>query len=235
MSSTKKTRDVIIQTAGKLFAERGLDVPIREIVQKAHANLGSIHYYFGSKDKLLETVLEYATEGWKNHADVLDYLRTTSDTLFDSPEGRKEIIRRMYDIILRIPDPTQKNDLWPAKLIHRILSSPVNTPLKKMLCEKIAEPNRLSTNRVLERLCPEMTPDEIHIFNAQFFVMPFIMLSTVDPSFPPPFEINCSQEIFFLKSRRFMVDTCAYILELCRKGLFLTDIRKLPNSICPDK
>ena len=230
MSSSKNTRDILIQAAGKLFAEQGLDVPTRQIVQKAHVNLGSIHYYFGCKDNMLDAVLEYATDGWKNHADVLDYLRTSSTALFNSPEGRKEIIIRMYDIMLKAPSFDEKKELWPSKLVHRILTSPVNSPLKKKLCDRIAEPNRLSVNRILKQLCPRMSEDEIHVFNSQFFVMPHIMLSTADPSFPPPFSIGCSQQVFFQKSRQFLIDTCSITLELCRSGQLLTGKEKTTES-----
>src|SRR5688572_5880982 len=52
------TRDVLLEAALRLFAERGYDaVGIREIVAGAGANLAAVKYHFGSKRELyLETV-----------------------------------------------------------------------------------------------------------------------------------------------------------------------------------
>jgi len=49
------TRRRIKLAARKLFAIRGLDVPIRDIVKTAkQKNSGSISYYFHSKDNLIK-------------------------------------------------------------------------------------------------------------------------------------------------------------------------------------
>lgn len=52
------TRELLLETAERLFAEQGYDgVGIREIVAAAGANLAAIKYHFGSKrDLYLETV-----------------------------------------------------------------------------------------------------------------------------------------------------------------------------------
>lgn len=46
--------------AEQLFGDNGFDgTSIRDIAQKAQVNLAMISYYFGSKEKLLEALLEY--------------------------------------------------------------------------------------------------------------------------------------------------------------------------------
>ena len=51
------TRDQILDTAERLFAEFGIDgVSIRTITAEAQVNLAAIHYHFGSKEALVREV-----------------------------------------------------------------------------------------------------------------------------------------------------------------------------------
>ena len=53
-----ETRELILDAAERLFAQRGLDgASLRAITEAAGANLGSIHYYFRNKRTLIEEVL----------------------------------------------------------------------------------------------------------------------------------------------------------------------------------
>lgn len=55
-----ETRELLLATAERLFAEHGLDaVSMRRISREAgQLNTASIHYYFGSREALVEAVLE---------------------------------------------------------------------------------------------------------------------------------------------------------------------------------
>lgn len=56
----------ILQVAEKLFAEDGFDgTSIRQIAKEAKVNIAMISYYFGSKEKLLETLIIHRTSGMK--------------------------------------------------------------------------------------------------------------------------------------------------------------------------
>jgi AcrR family transcriptional regulator len=53
----------IMETVEVLFAEKGVNgTSVRHIADKAHVNLAMISYYFGSKDKLLESLFDYRGE-----------------------------------------------------------------------------------------------------------------------------------------------------------------------------
>lgn len=53
-------RETILSTAMKLFGEKGFEgTSVREIANDAGVNLAMISYYFGSKEKLFENVVEY--------------------------------------------------------------------------------------------------------------------------------------------------------------------------------
>lgn len=54
---------VIVEAAERLFAEKGFaGTSVRDISEEAHVNLAMISYYFGSKEKLLETIFKYRGE-----------------------------------------------------------------------------------------------------------------------------------------------------------------------------
>ncbi len=50
----------ILQVAEQLFAEEGFDgTSVRDIAKKANINIAMISYYFGSKEKMLESLVIY--------------------------------------------------------------------------------------------------------------------------------------------------------------------------------
>lgn len=52
-------RDVLLNVAERLFAERGFEaVSVRELASEAGVNLAMVSYYFGSKEGLFEAVIE---------------------------------------------------------------------------------------------------------------------------------------------------------------------------------
>jgi AcrR family transcriptional regulator len=59
MAGSTSTRDLLLDAAARLFAERGIDnVSIAEIVRAAHQrNASAVHYHFGSRDEVLRNVL----------------------------------------------------------------------------------------------------------------------------------------------------------------------------------
>ena len=55
-------REHILSVAEELFGEKGFDgTSVRDIAQSAGVNLAMISYYFGSKEKLLESLIEFRT------------------------------------------------------------------------------------------------------------------------------------------------------------------------------
>ena len=53
-------REIIIESAIKLFGSKGFEgTSVREIAGDAKVNVAMINYYFGSKDKLFESVVEF--------------------------------------------------------------------------------------------------------------------------------------------------------------------------------
>lgn len=56
----------ILEVAETLFAEKGFDgTSIRDIAKEAKINIAMVSYYFGSKEKLLESLVLFKTSGLK--------------------------------------------------------------------------------------------------------------------------------------------------------------------------
>ena len=56
----------ILNVTEKLFAEKGFDgTSVRDIAKAADINVAMVSYYFGSKEKLLESLVLFKTSGLK--------------------------------------------------------------------------------------------------------------------------------------------------------------------------
>lgn len=101
---------LILEVAEVLFAEKGFDgTSIRDISKKASINIAMISYYFGSKERLLESLLVYRTSDLKNQLD--DLIHETLDP-----------IAKIYKLIELYINRINKN-----KGIYRILHFEFNT------------------------------------------------------------------------------------------------------------
>ena len=66
-ATSEETRAALIQAAGELFTEFGVDgVSTRAIAERAGENTGNIHYHFGSKEGLHLEVLRHATRRFRD-------------------------------------------------------------------------------------------------------------------------------------------------------------------------
>jgi AcrR family transcriptional regulator len=83
-------KEIIITTAINLFGQKGFEgTSVREIAAGAEVNLAMINYYFGSKEKLFESIVEYKASYLKEVFEEL--VKNTSlsqiekiDTVIDS-------------------------------------------------------------------------------------------------------------------------------------------------------
>ena len=84
--------DAVLDAAERLFAEQGpANVSLRAIAQDAGVNYGLVHRHFGTKDDLLDRLLERYAERWNARVEErsLDYLGALEELLgprTESPE-----------------------------------------------------------------------------------------------------------------------------------------------------
>jgi AcrR family transcriptional regulator len=68
----KDKRQQIIDTALSLFAEKGFEgTSIRDIAEKAAVNVAMVNYYFGTKEKLFEKIVEYKSSATRGLLDEI--------------------------------------------------------------------------------------------------------------------------------------------------------------------
>lgn len=103
-------KEQILEIALNMFGEKGFEgTSIRELSAEAGINIAMINYYFGSKDKLFEKVIEYKTAYLKSI--FLDIAQNNSLTHIEKVDA---IIKHLVDRIFSFP-PFHR-------LIHRELS-----------------------------------------------------------------------------------------------------------------
>jgi TetR/AcrR family transcriptional regulator, regulator of cefoperazone and chloramphenicol sensitivity len=118
-SPSAATRLALINAAGILFAEYGIDaVTTREIANAAHENTGTIHYHFGGKEDLLNAVLEFAAEPWRDdplgrHLKENSHLLETTDGQFKLVE---DLVELAFDTMFSKEYPA-----WCKTLVFQIL------------------------------------------------------------------------------------------------------------------
>ena len=73
MDINDKQKEILL-VAEDLFAKNGFDgTSVRDIAQKASINVAMINYYFGSKEKLLETLVQYRANEHKIDPSQYDF------------------------------------------------------------------------------------------------------------------------------------------------------------------
>lgn len=76
-------RDDILDVAEKLFAEQGFEaISVREISKAADINIAMISYYFGSKEKLYEEVVNRKLISFDTYRSKIEALPTYKEKLF---------------------------------------------------------------------------------------------------------------------------------------------------------
>ncbi len=127
----------ILQVAETLFAEKGFDgTSIRDISKEAKINVAMVSYYFGSKEKLLESLVLYKTSGLK-------------EMLVNLIEENLEPIEKMNKLI-----ELYINRLNCNKGIYRILHFELSSKKRVLELESFAEIKK-SNLRSLELIIKE--------------------------------------------------------------------------------
>lgn len=96
--STDK-REHIMNTAIELFAEKGFEgTSVRDLAQRADVNVAMVNYYFGSKDKLFEAIVEYKASYMRGKMDEIE-----ADTTMNELQKIDLIIENYVTKVLSAP------------------------------------------------------------------------------------------------------------------------------------
>lgn len=148
----RQTRDRLIEAAAGVFAERGYrGATMREIAERAGANLAAAHYHFGSKLDLYRAVVAVQFERLEAR---LAERGATLEALLDAATPRERVIEllraRVGTMLATLLEP---GGIHPT-LMQRELSDP--SEALPFIVERFIEPLQRDTARILARLAPSL-------------------------------------------------------------------------------
>ena len=152
------TRDRLLQTALRMFAESGFDaVSIRDLTSAAGANLGAIGYHFGSKDDLIKAVFDRlaipVNERRIAQLDAYERMVTENGTSIE------RVVRAFIEPAVRFAKDTESDGVYYSRIldIAYTLRPQVFTELMRAQYDEIA---RRFINALAQAL-PEVPRDEV--------------------------------------------------------------------------
>jgi len=111
-----ETRQRLLEAAGEVFAQRGFHrTTVREICQRAHANIAAINYHFGNKQGLYTAVLKYALRCASGKYSI----PATPVTRANAASQLRAIVAARLDVVF---DPGRP--AWFGKLMGREVIEP---------------------------------------------------------------------------------------------------------------
>ena len=126
-STETDTAKRIIEAAEQLFADEGFEgVSLRSLTQAADVNLAAVNYHFGSKDALIDAVVErYVTPINENRLAQLDDLEKEygADTVIPI----EKILRAFLEPFLTHIGRSELSQCLFFKLMGRCMSAPSQT------------------------------------------------------------------------------------------------------------
>lgn len=139
------TKERLLQAAGEIFAEKGYhDATVAEICEAAEANIASVNYHFGDKEKLYDEVWRNAFSitleaypldgGQPSDASVQDYLYSYASA----------ILHRIFS--------EDETGLF-AKLLYREMASP--TLALDKIARDVLFPQSQHLNGIIEKMLGE--------------------------------------------------------------------------------
>lgn len=163
----KDTRQKILRTATRLFAQKGFSgTSVRDIVQAAEVNVSAIHYYFGDKRKLYKETLQYLAEEHRRESwGTKNPLPTAQDIAAYSYEQALQLLRHMLDYLLECG--LSNHSLPLERIFTRVELE--SAPMRKMLLSYLA-PYQELPYQLLEKLTglPAKSPELMVVAHSIF-------------------------------------------------------------------
>jgi len=152
------TKERILDTAERLFAERGYSATsLRAIIAAADVNLASIHYHFDSKEALLEAVfLRRALPANEERSRLLEACERAAG---DGPPDLKKVIEAfVMPAFLQAKDPARGGPVF-RRLVGRLYAE---GDLMPRMISKHFIPLLLRFASALARALPDLPQDELY-------------------------------------------------------------------------
>jgi TetR/AcrR family transcriptional regulator, regulator of cefoperazone and chloramphenicol sensitivity len=136
----------LLDAAGQIFADKGFEAAsVREICQRAEANIAAVHYHFGDKQQLYVAAVRTAQCAQSDHIPFPEFTPDQPAT-----ERLREFIGTMFRRMLDRDRPK-----WHLQLMLRELSHPTDT------CETIVRDYIRPLAATLKSILADLLPPEI--------------------------------------------------------------------------
>jgi AcrR family transcriptional regulator len=133
-----ETRERLLSTAERLFAERGFSkVTVREICKSARANVAAVNYHFSGKKGLYNEVVRTA----------IKTMQSTTDAIRDAGAGRPGADQLAAYVSIFMKRVAAARDSWIHQLMMRELSDP--TPALDQVLKKVVQPRMVYLREVI--------------------------------------------------------------------------------------
>ena len=151
MQAKQETEQRLLEAAGEVFAARGFRAAtVREICQRAGANVAAINYHFGDKEGLYFAVLKSGSEAaLKKYPPTLDLGPTAT-----AAERLHAFVR---SLLFRIVDKGQPS--WHGKLIAHEMAEP--TKALTALIDDVYGPVLQQLESIVQELLGRRTPPPV--------------------------------------------------------------------------
>ena len=134
----KETRERLLSTAERLFADRGFSkVTVREICKSARANVAAVNYHFNGKKGLYDEVVRSA----------IKTMQSTTDLIREAGAGNSADDQLAAYISIFLKRVVAARDSWIHQLMMRELSDP--TPALDQVVKKVILPRMAYLREVL--------------------------------------------------------------------------------------
>lgn len=146
-SGTDETRERLLDTAERLFAEKGFEgASVRDITAGAASNVASVNYHFGSKDNLYREVFRRRLGILRDHR-----VACLHEALTAQPAPTLEVVLEAFVLaflepLLEASEGRLLIELWaremlephlPHELFHREMLEPVRSALTDALLQVV--------------------------------------------------------------------------------------------------
>lgn len=212
-STSEATKSRLVMAAGELFAQSDIrSVTTRAIAKKADENIALIKYHFGSKDGLLDAVVDFATKVWQS--DPLGRYMEDNESLFESPGGQERLVAGLinlfFDIIFAKDRPA-----WCGMLMFQILQR--NLPASEKIFNLCASPILNTFSAVYKRITGDDDPEKVLCW-VVLAVAPANLVS-VDPTTFRKIYKNTTNDSILLKLREATIRSALSNLRVRKTGL----------------
>lgn len=149
------TKDRILDTAERLFADRGFaDTSLRNITADAGANLAAVNYHFQSKDSLIQAV--FARRLGPLNAERLAMLDACEASAGEGPPPLEGILRAFLEPVFNVGNPHGSTF---GRLLGRMYLDPGDL-FERIFREQFGAA-RVRFVAAFRRALPELPPEEL--------------------------------------------------------------------------